>query len=181
MAFFTRLFRPARASERRFSELVGPHIETMYRMAWHWTRNTHDAEDLVQDVLIRIVNRLDELEAADKPQPWLIRVLYYRYVDLYRRRQRSPVLPAEDCAEAGSAAEAESSVMDKPDRLALAAQLERALTSLSDDHRDVVLMHDLEGFTTAEIAVVFGISEGTIKSRLHRAREKLKGKLHGSL
>ena len=98
--------------------------------------------------------------------------------------EASKALEAEEVtvrsAETGFAAEAESSVMDKPDRLALAAQLERALTSLSDDHRDVVLMHDLEGFTTAEIAGVFGISEGTVKSRLHRAREKLKGKLHGS-
>lgn len=179
MALLTRLFRP-RAAERRFSDLVTPHLDAMYRMAWYWTRNTHDAEDLVQDVLMRIVNRLDELEALDKPRPWLIRVLYYRYVDLYRRQQRTPVLLQDDTADT-DLPEAENRAIDRPERLTLIAQLDRAISTLSADHRDVVLMHDLEGYTAAEIAGVLGISEGTVKSRLHRAREKLKGKLHGSL
>ncbi len=172
MAFLTRLFRPSAKGEEVFSQLIGPHISSLHRMAWHWTRNQQDAEDLVQDVLIRVVNRTDEMARIEKLRPWLLRIMYNRYVDLFRSRGRSPLHNAEEFDEFSSVTDDQH---NNPEyELAEHQQLAAALQQLNPDQRDVVLLHDVEGYTALEVAETLDISVGTVKSRLHRSREKLK-------
>ncbi|SHF76569.1 RNA polymerase sigma-70 factor, ECF subfamily [Microbulbifer donghaiensis] len=130
-----------------------------------------DAEDLVQDVLTGLVPRLADLEAVEQLGPWLIKVLYRRYVDLYRRRRTSP-LEQSACSDCDSLYD--ESGTDHCEQLNLRRALNQALLTLDDDRRDVVLLHDVEGYTAIEVAEILGISVGTVKSRLHRARQRLK-------
>jgi RNA polymerase sigma-70 factor (ECF subfamily) len=161
--------------------LLRPHIELMYRMAWRWTRSEADAEDLVQDVLIKLIDRGEEMAAVEKLRPWLIRIVYHRYVDLYRSKLNSPLM--EQTANEGNADDDDSNpdffldVADEHDeiaRLHLRDSLQQALDQLETPHRDIIMLHDAEGYSDQETAEILGISIGTVKSRLHRARTKLK-------
>lgn len=160
------------------STLLQPHIEPLYRLAWRWTQHRHDAEDLVQDVLTRLLSCPAELYRVERLRPWLIKVLYRRYVDLYRRRVRSPI-------DSEGYWIADLEILDhysgdfpnttgEVKQLELRQLLARGLEKLDDDQRDVLILHDVEGYTASEVAHVLDINVGTVKSRLHRARQKLK-------
>lgn len=168
-------FRGRTAPEDRFTDLVRPHLRSMYRTAYRWTQNSAEAEDLVQDVLARLFPRLEELAAVEKPGPWLARVLYRRYVDLYRRRVNSPI---DDAVRWDSDDDFFRECMpderDEFQRWELQRALNRALADLEEGWRDVVLLHDVEGYTALEVAEILQLNVGTVKSRLHRARKKLK-------
>ncbi len=164
-----------------FERLLKPEIDRLYRIAYRLTSNVADAEDLVQDVLIKVYARRDELGSIEVLAPWLARVLYNLFVDNLRRYQRKRLR----VVGAGStAAKQEGDPEDIPDQMAtpeLAAEqefdikrLSEALASLSLEHRTVVLLHDSEGYKLEEIQTITGVPVGTLKSRLHRARARLR-------
>ncbi|MEX1033784.1 MAG: RNA polymerase sigma factor [Cellvibrionaceae bacterium] len=175
MSWVPSIFQAPLRHEDRFTALVRPHIGAMYRMAYRWTQNRDEAEDLVQDVLTRLVTRLDELTRVEKLTPWLITVLYRRYVDLYRRRMNSPVDHDSDWrSDLGLFHEQMVDTKDNFEQLDLQRTLSRAMETLDGNQRDVVLLHDVEGYSAVDVADILDISVGTVKSRLHRARNKLK-------
>jgi RNA polymerase sigma-70 factor (ECF subfamily) len=174
-----QLFRGRRGKRDTFVELLRPHIEILYRMAYRWTQSQHEAEDLVQDILTRLASRVDELQKVEVLRPWLIKILYNRYVDLYRRQRNSPVeyehdtwLPDE--TELGSRIERAADDRDQISQLHDQQTLQKALQRLDHGQRDVVLLHDMEGYTALEVSEILDINVGTVKSRLHRARNHLK-------
>jgi RNA polymerase sigma-70 factor (ECF subfamily) len=173
LASIVQLFRAQKGKEQ-FAHLLRPHIELMYRMAYRWTRSQEDAEDLVQDVLIKLANRVEEMLAVEQLRPWLIKVVYRRFVDLYRREQSSPLVridrDADESSPIGQAAAAE----DIEGRLEQQQVVAGALDALDDDQRDVILLYAVEGYTALEIAEILDVNVGTVKSRLQRARERLK-------
>ena len=153
----------------RFEALIGPHYEVLYRTAYRWTRSVEDAEDLVQEVCTRAYPRLHELERLDRPRSWLIRVMYRMFVDLTRRHERTRVVPLEGVA-------AEQLMCERPgpeentDRARNAERVARAWQRVDKEKRVLLALHDIEGYTLAEITDMTGIKEGTLKSRLYRAR-----------
>lgn len=153
---------------RIYTALVRPHIAALHRVAWRWTRNRHAAEDLVQDTLLKVVDRIAEMRRIEQLRPWLVKVMYRHFVDLYRRDKRSPVDHAIEVRPDLTAG------ADPIEALEWQQMLAGALECLEPDHRDVILLHDVEGYTGPEVAEILGISPGTVKSRLHRARERLK-------
>ena len=176
MASIVQFFRSYKSEKERFMRLLGPHIEIMYRMAYLWTRSQQDAEDLVQDVLIRLANRVEEMLAIEQLRPWLLKVLYNRFVDLYRRNRTSPIveLTSNSDAVAEDPLQRAAAEGNEEDRLHLQQALTAALESLDDDQRDVVMLHFVEGYTALEIAEMLDVNVGTVKSRLQRAKTKLK-------
>lgn len=172
MAKITTLFQSRAARDRRFGELVRPHLNAMYRMAYRWAQNPEDAEDLVQETLTKVVDRVDEMEQVDKLQSWLIKILYRCFVDLHRKRARSPT--ESWAADLDVLNEEIQPGMDDAAQLEARRDLLKALETLNDDQRDVVFLHDTEGYSASEIASILEISPGTVKSRLHRARSYLK-------
>lgn len=171
-------------SKDQFKQLLAPHIEVMYRMAYRWTQSQADAEDLVQDVLVRLATRLEEMQAINDLKPWLLKVLYHRFVDLYRSQKVSPLVGA-DTLSADYDPDSRSETPTDPfanqpaptnnlTQMELRDALLHAIYQLEPDQTDVVLLHDLEGYTAVEVAEIMDTSVGTVKSRLHRAREKLK-------
>ncbi|MBD3649512.1 MAG: RNA polymerase sigma factor [Pseudomonadales bacterium] len=169
------LFRSKVGCKEEFANMVRPHVEVMFRMAWRWTRNTEDAEDLVQDVLVKLAAKVEEMREVEDLRPWMIKVLYHRYVDVFRRERSSPFVERTDDDEADL-----DFVVPIPgsvnfiERLQIQDELRSAIDRLEPGHRDVILLHDVEGYTATETAEILTISPGTVKSRLHRARKKLK-------
>ncbi|MDH3265403.1 MAG: RNA polymerase sigma factor [Gammaproteobacteria bacterium] len=160
-----------------FERLVRPHFERLYRLAWRLTGAREEAEDLFQELLIKAYGKLDDLIDIDEPGSWLGRVMYNLFVDERRRFARRRMHTVEEGQLAGDGLEGlpggDDPVQDN-ERLEKIRRLERALAQLSDEHCIVVLLHDTEGYKLAEIQELTGLPVGTIKSRLHRARSRLR-------
>jgi len=163
-----------------FQDLIRPHLSDLYRLAYRFTGAVADAEDLVQEVLIKVYERRSELTSIGALRPWLSRVLYNQFIDNVRRysRQRLQSVPLDPQGADAISNEALQSQEPDPEDAAEHAfninELGRALESLSLEHRAVLLMHDSQGYKLEEIQVITGTPLGTLKSRLHRARARLR-------
>ena len=160
-----------------FERLVRPHFDRLYRLAWRLTGAKAEAEDLFQDVLAKIYVRLDDLISIEEPGSWLSRVMYNHFIDNRRKYARQRLIMVEEGGLPGSTVDSLPGD-DSPERDAERGdniiRLEAALAELSEDHRLVVLLHDSEGYKLDEIQSITGDPVGTIKSRLHRARARLR-------
>jgi len=181
-----RLFRTARqVGTSTFESLLRPHVPYLYRLAVRFCGNGHDAEDLVQDLLIKLYPRSGELGKLEAVRPWLARALHNQYVDMVRKRARSPLGQSLQPTR-----EAQCDPIDEllhqgpgPDEFLeqelTAQRLEEALACLSPEHRVLLTLHDIEGYTLQELTEILAAPLGTLKSRLHRARARLRGQLAG--
>ncbi|MGI9233061.1 MAG: RNA polymerase sigma factor [Woeseiaceae bacterium] len=168
---------PSQNRRVAFERLVRPHFDRLYRLAWRLAGQKPQAEDLFQELLIKAYGKLDELVAIEEPGSWLSRVMYNLFIDERRRfaRQRLHTIGEGEMPGDGIAGISgnEDPVRDNQ-RLEQIQALDAALAQLSDDHRVVVLLHDTEGYKLTEIQELIGVPVGTIKSRLHRARARLR-------
>ncbi len=174
----------SRSQAKQFDQLVQPHLQGMFRFAHRLTGNSQDAEDLVQDVMVKLYPRTDELMQVADLRPWLNRVLYRQFVDQTRRDKRRADQPLSDHMP-----ESEHGVfMDRHPGETLGPLgdmeqtrskqlLDEALNGLSPDQRALIVMHDVEGWRQEDIAQVLDVAPGTIKSRLHRCRQALRERL----
>ena len=164
-----------------FEQLVRPHFERLYRLAWRLTGAREEAEDLFQELLIKAYGKLDDLVQIDEPGSWLCRVMYNLFIDERRRFARRRMHTVDEGQLTGDGLEGmpggNDPVRDN-ERLEKIRRLDRALAQLSDEHRVVVLLHDTEGYKLEEIQSLIDVPIGTIKSRLHRARARLRDILH---
>jgi RNA polymerase sigma factor (sigma-70 family) len=165
-----------------FERLLREHVPALYRSAYRWTGTVDRAEDLVQQLLMRLYPRLPELRKLDRIRPWALRVMYRIFVDELRRERASPV---EFGMDASADAEQDSGDGDAwldtaPGPAELTEQeltqerVVRAWERLGEEHRAVLAMHDIEDYTLPELAQIMDIPLGTLKSRLHRARARLR-------
>ena len=159
--------------EDRFTALLTPHLPALFRLSYRLTGRRADAEDLLQDMLAKLFERGAELSSIRDLRPYLARVLYNRFVD-DRRRYRRRVLTLVDGSGRGRETVSREDPAADAERSERDACLQRALARLSDDHRIVVLLADAEGHTLAEIEAMTDVPLGTLKSRLHRARARLR-------
>jgi RNA polymerase sigma-70 factor, ECF subfamily len=164
-----------------FEALLRPHLDRLYRLAFRLAGNKAEAEDLFQDVLTKVFPRLDDLIEVDQPGSWLCRIMYNHFIDDKRRfsRQRLVLvpehqLPGEDIESQPGKRDPVLDAEQHDDIM----RLDKALNSLSDEHRLVVMLHDCEGYKLSEIEELTSVPIGTLKSRLHRARERLRGILN---
>lgn len=176
----------SRSSSPDFETLVRPHVDHLYRVAYRFTGRQEDAEDLVQDLLVKLYPRRAELAAVEQLRPWLTRVLYRHFVDQYRKQRRLTLLGGggnED--EGGSEPSFDKFAANSPGPEAETAaglhrdRLQQALGQLSRDHRAVLMLHDAEGYTLVELSELLEVPTGTLKSRLHRARARVRELLGG--
>jgi RNA polymerase sigma-70 factor (ECF subfamily) len=160
-----------------FERLVRPHFDRLYRLAWRLTGAKAEAEDLFQELLIKAYGKLDDLVEKDEPGSWLCRVMYNLFIDEQRRFARRRMHMVEEGQLAGDGLEnlpgGENPARDN-ERLERIQRLDEALARLSEEHRLVVLLHDTEGYKLSEIEELTGVPIGTVKSRLHRARARLR-------
>lgn len=158
-----------------FDRLMRDHVPALFRSAHRWTGSIERAEDLVQELLVRLYPKLDELRAIDMLRPWALRVMYRVFIDQLRRERSAPVRygvePSNEDAEFIDESQEPPSLAEQQltqERVAL------AWARLSEEHRVVLSMHDIEGYSLVELSPLLDIPLGTLKSRIHRARARLR-------
>lgn len=168
-----------------FKETILPLTTRLYRFAYRLTNNERDAEDLVQDALLRAFDKFHQYKAGTSPLAWMMVILRSIFINKYRKQKREGFHVAiEDLNPSGDVSESEGwgEIPDNPEeylfRNILDHQLRDALGSLSDAYRDVILLVDLEEMSYREVSEVLNIPSGTVMSRLHRARKQLQKQVY---
>lgn len=165
------------ANNIAFDKLVRPHFDRLHRLAWRLAGQKAEAEDLFQELLIKAYGKLDDLVQIDEPGSWLSRMMYNLFIDERRRFARRRMHTVEEGEMAGDGL-AGLPGPDDPEfnqqRYERLIRLDAALSQLSEEHRILVLLHDTEGYKLEEIHKLIGVPIGTVKSRLHRARARLR-------
>ncbi|KPP99539.1 MAG: ECF-type RNA polymerase sigma 70 factor [Bacteroidetes bacterium HLUCCA01] len=156
-----------------------PHLDALYNFALRLTTDPTDAEDLVQDTIVKAFRFFNSYEKGTNAKAWLFRILKNSYINNYRKKSKQP--HQVDYDEVSTYYETvrseQSDTTDMEDimyREMLDDQVTRALERLPEDFRTVVLLCDVEGFTYEEIANMLDVPIGTIRSRLHRGRNLLR-------
>jgi RNA polymerase sigma-70 factor (ECF subfamily) len=160
-----------------FDRLLRPHLDRLYRFAYRLTDSAHEADDLFQDVLVKAYCRVDDLLDIDRPGSWLCRVMYNHFIDNRRQFARRRLISVESGSLPEGDVENFAGDLDPAadaERADYIMRLDRALAVLSEEHRLAVLLHDTEGYKLTEIQEITGDPIGTIKSRLHRGRARLR-------
>lgn len=181
------------ARRERFEDEVLPLLDRLYAAALRYTRNPTDAEDLVQETVVKAFRSFHQYEQGTNLKAWLYRVLHTTFLSMQRARGRRPLeATLEDVEGMGDAERAfsGSGVGASAESEALAAigsdDIRDALAGLPAPFRLAVYLADVEGFAYREIAEVMGTPVGTVMSRLHRGRTALRaalvreGRAHGA-
>ena len=177
--------RKASLSAREFETEAIAQLSPLLGVASRLTRNTADAQDLVQDTLLKAMRARDQFETGTNMRAWLLRILTNTFINRYRRGglERS-VLDGPDAdplADGWISASTMESMRD-PESQAMRPMLEqeinRILNELPEEFRLAVVLSDAEELSYKEIADIMGCPIGTVMSRLHRGRRLLKGRLY---
>ncbi len=170
--------------EREFEQVALPYIDQLYSTALRYTRNAPAAEDLVQDTYLKAFQAWDRFKQGTNCRAWLFRILTNTFINGYRRRVRErqvlgpeSVVPIEETTFGRSSLLAFQNPEKQIFRRLLGDDIQRALDSLSDEFRMVVILADLQDFSYKEIAAILDCPVGTVMSRLFRGRRQLRGLL----
>jgi RNA polymerase sigma-70 factor, ECF subfamily len=173
--------------ERAFRELVGEHRDRVYNVCFRMMGNRHEAEDVAQEVFIAVFKTIDSFREESKFSTWLYRVAVNhcknRIKYLARRHDRDRDELDENTTGGGvnGATLGQPMRSAQPDRALEGIQMEEvlkeAVNSLDEEHRLVVILRDIEDLSIEEICEITDLPDGTVKSRLHRARLALRKKL----
>ena len=155
-------------TEQALCNAMRLHGDTVYRLALCRMQNAADAEDVYQDVFLRLLDQEAERWDGERLKAWLLRSAMNRCADLHRFRLRRPVLALEDIPDAAQSGDPRG------------VELWDAVARLPEKLRTVVHLHYAEGYSTEEIAALLGIPAATVRTRLRRARLKLKDLLGGN-
>src|ERR671938_8306 len=172
--------REAGAERGRFEDEALKYVDALYRTALRMTRNPADAEDLVQDALVRAYRFYDRFQPGTNFRAWLFKILTNTYINSYRRKQGRPQESSLDDTEdfflynqLGGDGDRVTDVEDTVlDRLGADA-IQRAIDRLPPQFRTTVQLADVEGLSYNEIAEATGVAKGTVMSRLFRGRRLL--------
>ena len=160
-------------------------LDSLYGAALRMTRNPADAEDLVQDTMLRAYRAFDRFEPGTNLKAWLFRIMTNAYINTYRKRQREPQKVSSDEVEEFDLyqelknhdpqfeATPENIVLDS----LVDSDITEAIEDLPEQFRLAVVLSDVEGFTYAEMADIMQVPMGTVMSRLHRGRKALQKRL----
>ncbi len=175
----------ARSGDRAAQEdLVHRHRRSMFLLALQLLGNRDDALDVVQDAFLRFFTTLKRFDVRRPLKPWLYQIVRNRVVDLYRRRRVRRHEPLERGGDDGPVFEFSDPSVD-PERDAarseLRSRLWRALDELSPKQREIMVLRDYQDLAYAEIATALSIPIGTVMSRLHGARQRLRKVLQDDL
>ena len=161
-----------------FEDLVAAYEKNVYNLALRMTGNAQDAEDMAQEAFIKAYNSLPGFRGDSKFSVWLYRIVSNVCLDFLRRQNRRPASSLSQEDEDG-----EETQLDIPDesqspellleRSLTQEAVQRGLQSLSDEQRQILLLREIQGLSYEEIGQALALEEGTVKSRIFRARKKL--------
>lgn len=173
-----------RDKRKSFETEALPHMEALLRTALRMTKNKGDAEDLVQEAIVKAYRFWDRFEPGSNCRAWLFKVMTNIFINDYRAKSRSPlsvnVDDIDDNYLYGQLATVDPT--ENPEQELFAKvfddDVKKAIDQLPDDFKTVVVLSFLEGFSYQEIANIADLQLGTVKSRLHRGRKLLQKQLH---
>lgn len=166
---------PAPHASPSFEELMLPHMDAAYNLARWLLRDSHDAEDALQDACLRAYRSLDRFR-GDDGRAWLLTIVRNVCYSQMRQWRREPATAAfEDDVHGSTHDPADANAVAW--REAKGELLQQALERLPDEYREVIVLHEIEGLPYREIATVAEIPIGTVMSRLSRARSRLQTEL----
>ncbi|NUR05209.1 MAG: sigma-70 family RNA polymerase sigma factor [Streptomyces sp.] len=167
---------PDARRRQAFAEHVLPEVEVLLRVAMTLTAQPADAEDLVQDTLLRAYRSVDRFDGRH-PRAWLLTIM--RNAEVNRHRRRRPHLLDDPDTDLDRLAVADPQAA--PEELVIGEVFDEvvdaAFAELPDKHRQVVRLVDVDGLSYGEAAQLLGVPEGTVMSRLHRARKRIRIRL----
>ena len=178
--------RPKYTDEERyriFDKEFMPQIDSMYNFAYRLTNDEDDANDLLQDTYMKAFRFINSFQQGTNAKAWLFRILKNSFINDYRKKSKEPskidyqevesIYNSNDDAKVESTSDLRiEAVQDL-----IGDEVATALNGLPVDFRTVIILCDIEGFTYEEMAKILDIPIGTVRSRLHRARNLLKEKL----
>jgi RNA polymerase sigma-70 factor (ECF subfamily) len=172
---------PSRTKRTEFERQALAHLDALYGAAYRLTRNPRDAEDLVQDSLLRAYRFWDSFQQDSNCKAWLLRIVTNTFINEYQRKKRSrevlDAATAEQSATDGVLVQATAFDKQSPQQVLLqhsvSDDVQRALDSLPDDFRTAVILCDMQGLSYKEIAEIMECPVGTVMSRLFRGRKLL--------
>lgn len=171
-----------RNKHSEFEAEAVPHMDILYNFALRTTGNANDAHDLLQETLLKAYRFWDKYEKGTNIRAWLFRIMKNSYINRYRKEMREPGMVDYDDVENfyDSIRDDSTDTNDLQKKLysnMLSDEVTKALQSLPEDFRTVVILCDIEGLTYEEIAEFLNCPIGTVRSRLHRGRKMLQEKL----
>lgn len=171
--------KSSKATRRRFEEEALVHTEALYRAALRMTKNESDAQDLIQETMLRAYKNFDRFEEGTNCRAWLFKIMTNTFINIYRSKQKeSTSVSFDDVDDNYLYSQLENSTeTGDPERDFLAKMIDEdvvnAIEQLPPEFRMVVVLAFYEGYAYQEIAEILGIQVGTVKSRLHRGRKML--------
>jgi RNA polymerase sigma factor (sigma-70 family) len=168
--------------DRLFQEEMVPHMDILYHFAVRTTGNTDDAKDLLQDTFLKAYRFIDKYERGTNAKAWLFRIMKNSFINSYRKVSREPVqvdyAEIEDYYDlVREQTEDGNDLRKKFYNDLLGDEVVKAMESITEEFRTIIILSDLEGLTYEEISEMLDIPLGTVRSRLHRARKHLQEKL----
>lgn len=164
--------------DKAFAQYVLPEVEVLLRVAMTLTPQPADAEDLVQDTLLRAYKAVDRFD-GEHPRAWLLTIM--RRAEINRHRRRRPHLLDDPDTDLDRLATTPAGPDATPEEIVVGEAFDDvvdvALADLPDKHRQVVRLIDIGGLSYAEAARLLDVPEGTVMSRLHRARKRIRARL----
>ncbi len=173
---------PTPVDEKRasFEREALVHLDALYRVALRLTANPSDADDLVQETMLKAFRAWDQYEKGTNAKGWLLTILRHAFINEYRRRTRHPENVDLDTIEPFAVfgeiqdEDPQGAFFDK----IVDDEVLKAIDQLPETFRETLVLSDVEGMSYQEIAKILEIPVGTVKSRLFRARQALQGKLY---
>lgn len=164
-----------------FDQLVNRYENKIYSLTFRFMGNHADAGDLAQETFIRLYLALGGFRGDSSFSTWLYRIAANTCRDEIRKRKRRPNISMDELIESSPAHVPVADDQDAPEeviqRMELQRQVQECLNELSQDHRLILVMREIQEFSYQEIAEVLKCSMGTVKSRISRARQALKEKI----
>ncbi len=169
------LRRAQRGDPEAFEQLIGPLEQLVWRVCWHYTGNREAAEDCGQEAMVRIWRSLESYRGDCALESWVYRIAANCCMDFLRKKKRDRSVSMEPLREQGfdpadPTPGTEEQVVAKDDR----QRLRETIAALPEDQREALILTQLEKVPYEEAARALGVSEGTVKSRVNRAKARLK-------
>ncbi len=151
--------------EDAFERIYTDHRTRVFSTAFRMVGNRADAEDITQDVFVKVFKKLKAFRRESSLSTWIYRITVNACLDFLRKRKRRQAVSLEACGEIPSTS------------VGVKDLIEGMVSTLPEGYRKIFILHDIQGLKHSEIAEVLGISQGASKSQLHRARAQLREKL----